>query len=83
MASGGRGKKGGLSEYARQVGKTHQYASQIVLAAKVATQVAGLANKKDLLEKAKHLSHISKTMDILMAQQCVKRQINCLLITVV
>lgn len=48
----GRGQKGGLSDYARKIGRSHQYLSQLVAAAEVAkaaTQVAAL------VDKAKHL----------------------------
>lgn len=56
LSEGGRGKKGGLSEYAGKVGRKHQYISQLVSAAKVAekaaSQLAGLG------DKTQHLSAI-------------------------
>lgn len=54
-ATAGRGKKGGLSEYARKLGKSHQYLSQLVAAAEVAKSASQVA---DLLDKAKHLNAI-------------------------
>ncbi len=54
-ATAGRGKKGGLSEYARKLGKSQQYLSQLVAAAEVAKSASQVA---DLLDKAKHLNAI-------------------------
>lgn len=61
VAKGGRGQSGGLSEYARKIGKTHQYICQLRDAAEVllawrkpATQVAGF------IDKAKHLAAVHK-----------------------
>jgi ParB/RepB/Spo0J family partition protein len=51
-ATAGRGKKGGLSEYARRLGKSQQYLSQLVSAAEVAQSTSQLV---DLLDKAQHL----------------------------
>lgn len=51
-ATAGRGKKGGLSDYARKLGKSHQYLSQLVAAAEVAKSASQLA---DLLNKTQHL----------------------------
>jgi hypothetical protein len=51
--------KGGLSEYARVIGKTQQYVSQFSQAAKVTTQVVGI-EFVDLLDKTKHLAAIHK-----------------------
>jgi ParB/RepB/Spo0J family partition protein len=48
----GRGKKGGLSDYARKLGKSSQYLTQLVAAAEVAKSVSQLT---DLLGKAQHL----------------------------
>jgi hypothetical protein len=58
-SEGGRGKKGGLTEYADRIGKTQQYVNLLRQAAEViqdipTTQVVGLQ------EKAKHLSAIHK-----------------------
>lgn len=60
LSEGGRGKKGGLSEYARVVGKSKQYFSQCSQAAKVSTQVDGL-DVSGILDKAKHLAAIHST----------------------
>lgn len=62
LSEGGRGKKGGISEYARVVGKTHGYFSQCQQGAKVVTQVTGF-EYSDLLNKAKHLAAIHKAPD--------------------
>jgi len=51
-AKAGRGKKGGLSDYARKIGKSSQYLTQLVAAAEVAKSVSQLT---DLLSKAQHL----------------------------
>jgi site-specific DNA-methyltransferase (adenine-specific) len=63
MSEGGRGKKGGLSEYAREIGKAQSTMSELKNAAqvyKVIAQAIGLP-VTSLLDKSKHLSHISKT----------------------
>lgn len=56
LAAGGRGQKGGLSEYAARVGKQQQYLSQLIAAARVAekltSQLVGLESK------TQHLSAI-------------------------
>jgi site-specific DNA-methyltransferase (adenine-specific) len=54
-ASAGRGKKGGLSEHARKLGKSQQYLSQVVAAAEVAKSTSQLV---DLLNKCQHLHAI-------------------------
>lgn len=51
-AAAGRGKKGGLADYARKLGKGAPYLSQLVAAAEVAKSFTQV---NDLLEKAKHL----------------------------
>ncbi len=56
LGEGGRGKKGGLSEYARTLGRDkdtiskYRMAAEVLEGAKLSTQVDGL------LDKAKHLS---------------------------
>jgi DNA modification methylase len=55
-AKAGRGKKGGLSDYGRKISKTHQYLSQLIAAAEVATKSA--SQLADLLFKAQHLHAI-------------------------
>jgi hypothetical protein len=54
-ATAGRGKKGGLAEYARKLGKGAPYLSQLVAAAEVAKSFTQV---NDLLDKAKHLYSI-------------------------
>jgi ParB/RepB/Spo0J family partition protein len=54
-ATAGRGKKGGLSEHARSLGKSQQYLSQLVSAAEVAKSTSQLV---DLLNKTQHLHAI-------------------------
>jgi len=54
-ATAGRGKKGGLSDYARKIGKSQQYLSQLVAAAEVAKSTSQLV---DLLAKTQHLAAI-------------------------
>jgi ParB/RepB/Spo0J family partition protein len=59
LSEGGRGKKGGLSEYARVVGKSQQYFTQCSQGAKVTSQLVGLEPVK-LLSKTQHLAAIHK-----------------------
>ena len=54
-AKAGRGKKGGLTEYAKSLGKTQGYLSQLVAAAEVAKSISQLM---DLLNKCQHLHAI-------------------------
>lgn len=51
-ATAGRGKKGGLSEYATKIGRSKQYISQLAAAAEVAKSSSRL---DDLLDKCQHL----------------------------
>jgi DNA modification methylase len=51
-ATAGRGKKGGLADYARKLGKGAPYLSQLVAAAEVAKSFTQV---NDLLDKSKHL----------------------------
>jgi site-specific DNA-methyltransferase (adenine-specific) len=51
-ATAGRGKKGGLSDYARKLGKSQPYLSQLLAAAEVAKSISQLM---DLLNKTQHL----------------------------
>lgn len=51
----GRGQKGGLSDYARKIGKSQQYLSQLVSAAEVAKATSQLVA---LLAKTQHLAAI-------------------------
>src|SRR5262249_36018660 len=51
----GRGKKGGLSEYAEMLGKTKQYISQLVQPAEVAKVSSQLDTLSQLSDKAQHL----------------------------
>jgi ParB/RepB/Spo0J family partition protein len=54
----GRGKKGGLSAYAKAVGRTQPYLSQLIAAAEVVEalkSISQLMDLADLTEKAQHL----------------------------
>lgn len=55
---GGRGKKGGLSEYAKQIGRNFRTVSELRHAAEVYEAVKASAQAEALLDKAKHLSAI-------------------------
>lgn len=68
-----RGQKGGLSEYARLVGKSQQILSQYSQAAKVVTQFTSL-EMNELLDKAKHLSYIHQLPEPTW-QQAVERML--------
>lgn len=57
-AKAGRGKKGGLSEYARLLSKDKSYLSQLVAAAEVAKSLAQVNDLATLRDKAKHLAAI-------------------------
>lgn len=57
-AEGGRGKKGGLSEYARKLGKDQGYVSELRQAAEVIAETHGLSHR--FLDKAKHLCALHK-----------------------
>lgn len=57
---GGRGKNGGLSAYAKRIGKSQQYVSQVRDAAEVAEAVKPTSQLVGLLEKAQHLAAIHK-----------------------
>jgi hypothetical protein len=58
LGKAGSGKKGGLSAYARKIGKTQQYISQIRDAAEVALACKSTTQVVDLLNKTKHLSEL-------------------------
>ena len=60
LAEGGRGKHGGLSEYADRIGWTKAYVGQLRSAAEVAETVNS-SIRFDLSEKAKHLYEISRS----------------------
>jgi N6-adenosine-specific RNA methylase IME4 len=57
-AGAGRGKKGGLSEYARQIGKQRQYITQLWEAGEVMDAVKSASQLADLRGKAQHLAAI-------------------------
>jgi ParB-like chromosome segregation protein Spo0J len=56
----GRGKEGGLSEYAQQIGKSQQYVSQVRQAAEVLKAVKTTSQLVVLLYKSQHLAAIHK-----------------------
>ena len=58
---GGRGKKGGLSEYAERLGRSRQYICELRDAASVYSTCKLSARADSLVEKAKHLAAIRKT----------------------
>jgi hypothetical protein len=60
LSEGGRGKKGGLSEYAREIGRSVSTLHGCKEAAKVIEHI-NLSDIRKVLDKANHLSHISKT----------------------
>ena len=60
VAKGGRGKKGGLSEYAKRLGKTQQYMSRMRDAAEVLCNAKLTTRVVSFLDKAKHLAAIHK-----------------------
>lgn len=59
-STGGRGKKGGLSEYAERVGRSRQILERHRDAAKVAEKVQLELQVSDYLDKAAHLAAIHK-----------------------
>ncbi|ANV88864.1 hypothetical protein [Picosynechococcus sp. PCC 7117] len=61
LSEGGRGKKGGLSEYAEKVGKSKSKFSEYKNGAEVYEKCSHVGTVSDLLDKARHLSHIHKT----------------------
>ena len=61
LSEGGRGKKGGLSEYAKLIGKSKQTLSDNKQAATVFNKLSGQPDS--LLDKANHLYHIHKAPD--------------------
>lgn len=60
-ATAGRGKTGGISELARELGKTRPYISQVRSAAEVLESVKSVSQLTDFLGKAQHLAAIHKT----------------------
>jgi hypothetical protein len=54
-SGGGRGVVGGLAEYARVVGKTHQYISQLRAAAEVLREVKPASQLAGFQDKSQHL----------------------------
>jgi ParB/RepB/Spo0J family partition protein len=54
----GRGKIGGVREYARSIGRSHVYVLQLMDAAEVAEVVTQVTTLSALLDKAKHLEAI-------------------------
>ncbi len=71
-AAGGRGRKGGLSEYAELIGRSKQHVAELRAAAQVAETVRSsgrfserLSSADVLLDKAKHLYEVSRTVPAL------------------
>jgi N6-adenosine-specific RNA methylase IME4 len=60
LEKGGRGKKGGLSEYAEKIGKTKQHVSETREAAEVYLTVKASTQVDGFLDKCKHLAAIHK-----------------------
>jgi site-specific DNA-methyltransferase (adenine-specific) len=60
LSDGGKGNKGGLSEYSELVGKSPQHISRLRKAAEVFESVKGSPQGEGLLDKSKHLYEISK-----------------------
>ena len=60
LSEGGRSVTGGISEYARRVGKTKQYVSQLREAAEVLGVVKQSSQVDSFLDKAQHLAAIHK-----------------------
>lgn len=76
MCEGGRGKKGGLSEYARVVGKDRTLLSKYQNAAHVSTSIK-VCNVAQVLDKANHLNVIHKAPEQLwdwLVEQLVKQE---------
>jgi ParB-like chromosome segregation protein Spo0J len=61
LSEGGRGKKGGLSEYAEQLGFDKSYTSKLRDAARVADSVDS-GQRYQVADKAKHLYEISRAL---------------------
>jgi hypothetical protein len=66
----GRGKKGGLSNYGRQIGKTQAYISQITAAARVYLAVENHKLTYDFADKATHLYEVSRAPETTWPQLC-------------
>ena len=56
----GRGKEGGIKEYARQLGRSHTYIIQIRQAAEVLSAIKWVSQLTHFLDKAQHLAAIHK-----------------------
>ncbi len=77
LSKGGRGKKGGLSEYAEKIGRTQGLLSQVRNAGEVAKHISHLIGLDSFLGRAQHLSAIHKLPREVwqaMAQWIVERQ---------
>lgn len=70
-AKAGRGKKGGLSEYARKLAKSQPYLSQLIAAAEVAKSISQLMDL--LTEKTQHLNAIHGIKDQALWPEAVER----------
>src|ERR1044071_9760564 len=74
-AKAGRGKKGGLSDYAVKIGKSQQYLSQLVAAAKVVSALKSTSQLVDFSTRTQHLCAIHALPELFwpdMAQACLK-----------
>jgi ParB-like chromosome segregation protein Spo0J len=58
LETGGRGKEGGLSEYAKAIGKSNGYLTQVRQAAEVLEACKPFSQLNGLLDKAQHLAAI-------------------------
>jgi N6-adenosine-specific RNA methylase IME4 len=56
LGKGGKGRKGGLSEYAERIGKTKQYVAQLRQAAEVAEASKPTTGVVGLIDRTKHLA---------------------------
>jgi ParB/RepB/Spo0J family partition protein len=74
-AKAGRGKKGGLAEYAEKIGKSKQYISQLVAAAEVVETLKSSSQLDDFSTRTQHLCAIHALPESFwpeMAQACLK-----------
>ncbi len=70
LEKGGRGKKGGLSEYADRLGKTQGYISQVRQAAEVLEVAKPISQLMSFSDKAQHLCSLHKLPKTLWKAGC-------------